>query len=222
MITRNFPTSQWTNLTSSSSADVSLTIGAHRCLLHVFAPVNCQAILNLLWKKMSEKLDSPIRTCIEKHFHSIKLMWIKLLNFCFALSEHILHKNAKSEIEITLYHEVVIPQNWRVRGIIIPIAKIQEQFSSSSAAKATGSEKLFSLTASDQNLKTIRKTQYPRDDQVSLFVSCSLYVGLLILCLRWLLKLSIKYSWDDAAPKIISDFPVTFSIQKSYVLVARG
>ena len=115
---------------------------------------------------------------------------------------------------------MVIPQNWRVRGIIIPIAKIQEQFSSSSAAKATGSEKLFNLIAPDQNLKTIRKTQYPRDDQVSLFVSCSLYEGLLILCPRWLLKLSIKYSWDDAALGIISDFPVTFIIQKTYVLVA--
>ena len=50
--------------------------------MHVFAPVNCQAILNLLWKKMSEKLDSPIRTCIEKHFYSIKWTWIKFLNFC--------------------------------------------------------------------------------------------------------------------------------------------
>ena len=82
MITRNFPTSQWTNLTSSSSANVSLIIGAHRCLPHVFAPVNCQAILNLLWKKMSEKLDSPIRTCIEKHFYSINVDKI-LFFLCF-------------------------------------------------------------------------------------------------------------------------------------------
>lgn len=104
-------------------------------------------------------------------------MWVVDTNiiyiFC-ASSRHILQINAKFEIEIALYHEVVIPQNWRVRGIIIPIAKIQEQFSSSSAAKATGSEKLFTLITVDQNLKTIRKTQYPRDDQRRmLFVPCS-------------------------------------------------
>ena len=69
---------------------------------------------------------------------------------------------SKFKIEIALYHEVVILHNWRVRVGIIPIAKIQEQFSSSSAAKATGSEKLFTLIAPDQNLKTIRRTQYRR------------------------------------------------------------
>ena len=43
---------------------------------------------------------------------------------------------SKFKIEIALYHEVVILHNWRVRVGIIPIAKIQEQFSSSSAAMA--------------------------------------------------------------------------------------
>ena len=95
-----------------------------------------------------------------------------LFIFC-ASSRRILQINAKFGIEIALYHEVVIPQNWRVRGFIIPIAKIQEQFSSSSTAKATGSEKLFTLIALDQNLKTIRKTQYPSNDQGMLCVPCS-------------------------------------------------
>ena len=101
-------------------------------------------------------------------------MWVVDTNilyiFC-AFSRHISQINAKLEIKIALYHEVVIPQNWKVRVIIIPIAKIQEQFPS--AAKATGSKKLFTLIAPDQNLKTIRKAQYPRDDQGTLFVPCS-------------------------------------------------
>lgn len=59
---------------------------SYRCLQHVFAPVNCQVILNLLWKKLPEKRDSPIRinckNLQERNIFNL-LMWINILAVLF-------------------------------------------------------------------------------------------------------------------------------------------